>query len=192
MVHSGMHTVKGRSKCNINFGKWFAFLSFSEVYAIGHELFVRLGSSKLPFNCNHAGLDIWWTSSSESTKASDTAMALFFYNSIRCKLSVWSCIKYPSVSSVSLDGVTNGSEQKTEERPKSEGISFSFSQHWAYNASRNAQGLKTLASSIWSEWFVVTSSIVAVIGLVSKQNGILEPLKPLWRKSLAGTQQSAK
>ena len=58
MVHLGMHTVKGRSKCNINFGKWFAFLSFSEVYAIGHELFVRLGSPKLPLNCKHAGLDI--------------------------------------------------------------------------------------------------------------------------------------
>lgn len=28
------------------------------------------------------------TCSSESTKASDTAMAVFFYNSIRCKLSV--------------------------------------------------------------------------------------------------------
>jgi hypothetical protein len=112
MVHSGVHTVKGRSKCNINFGKWFAFLSFSEVYAIGHELFVRLGSSKLPFNCNRAGLDIWWTCSSESTKASDTAMAVFFYNSIRCKLSVWLCIKYPSVSSVSLDGATKRSEQK--------------------------------------------------------------------------------
>ena len=187
-----MHTVKGKSNCNINFGKWFAFLSFSEVCAIGHELFVRMRSTKLPFNCNHAGLDLWCTCSSESTKASDTAMAVFFYNSIRCKLSVWLCIKYPSVSSVSLDGVTKRSEQKTEERPNLRALSFYFSRHWAYNGSRNAQGLKTLASSIWSEWFVVTSSIVAVIGLVSKQNGVLEPLKPLWRKSLAGRQQSWK
>lgn len=192
MVHSGRHTVKGRSKCNINFGKWFAFLSFQRYMQLDMNY---LSDWEAP-NFLSTVIMLGWTDdgtcSSESTKASDTAMAVFFYNSIRCKLSVWLCIKYPSVSSVSLDGVTKRSEQKTEERPKSEGISFSFSQHWAYNASRNDQGLKTLASSIWSEWFVVTSSIVAVIGLVSKQNGILESLKPLWRKSLAGTQQSPK